>query len=295
MDSSKFFFKGRAFFLALIVLFSLFIGIMFMKKTENIIGLIPKLRGEVSIGNGFVITHTKDNYPLIIKEDDPFSGQQLRFSGSVKSVFSETVADLCNGNDIIIEVGSYFGYNSVLLGKKLKKGGKIYCFEPNPSIFLCLRKNVIINDLESHCVLKNIAISSASGSCSIEDYFTVSKLKDGSYTKPRMIKVACDTLDEALEDERKAVDILATDVPGIEFLILSGASRILEHDNIKVVFAFDKDASSKNTDVRTELNNLHALGFRFFISKGKKDISPITIDEIMEMKSAVLVLSRKLL
>lgn len=285
MNISKFFFKGRAFFLALIVLFALMIGIMFMEKTKDIVGLIPRFRGEVSIGNGFIITHTKDEQPLIIKKDDPLIGQQLRFLGTVKSVFSDTITDLCNGNDIIVEVGSYFGYNSILLGKKLKKEGKIYCLEPNPSIFSCLRKNIVINDLESLCKLKNIAISSASGTCNIEDYFSISKLPNGKYTKPPLIKVDCNTLDDEMKDETKAINLLTIDVPGLEFLILDGASKILEHKNIKVVFMFDKKESSKNTDVKTELNDLHALGFKFYLSKGKNDISPITIDEIMELKT----------
>ncbi|GHU13263.1 hypothetical protein FACS189449_08380 [Alphaproteobacteria bacterium] len=295
MNISTLFSKNRSFWIALIILFVVFLGLLFLERTKYIINLVPRLRGEVSIGNGFVITCAKDNYPLIIREDDPLIGQQLRFLGTVKSIFSETIDDLCNSNGITVEVGSNFGYNSVLLGKMLKEDGRIYCLEPNPSIFLYLRKNIIINDLESHCVLKNIAVSSASGECSIEDYFTMSKLADGTYTKPDMIKVDCNTLDDEMKEEMRAIDLLTIDVPGLEFLILGGASRILEHSNIKVVFMFDNAESSKNTDVRTELNNLHALGFRFYISREENDISPITIDEILDLESAVLILSRKLL
>ncbi|MDR2681911.1 MAG: hypothetical protein LBB29_02600 [Holosporaceae bacterium] len=69
----------------------------------------------------------------------------------------------------------------------------------------------------------------------------------------------------------------------------------MEHQSIIVVFVFDRQASSRNVDIRKELTELHDQGFRFYKSDGKNDIFPITIDEILELETAVLVLSRKFL
>jgi FkbM family methyltransferase len=287
--------QNKLFSIAVSVSCLLFIGILFSEEAANLINIVPLIRGEVSLENNMVITTISGKYPFMVKKNDPQVGRQLRFFGSVKSIFSETIIDLCRKDDVVVEIGSCYGYNSVLLGKKIGTGGKLYCFEPNPLLFSCLKKNIAINDLESNSILKKIAVSSASGSCNIEDYLSISSMPDGSYTKPRSTSVECSTIDQELKTELKPINLLALDIPGYEFLILDGASRIMEHGNIIVVLVFNRQESSKNVDVEKELGELHDLGFRFYKSDGKNDMFPITIDEILQLESAVLVLSRRFL
>jgi FkbM family methyltransferase len=262
-----------------------------MEKYRIMENLIPLFRGEVSLENDIVITSTKDKSPLLVKKTDPFVGKRLRISGSVKSVFSETILDLCRSGDVVVEVGAHFGYNSILLGKKVVNG-KVYCLEPNSSIFSYLRKNIIINDLESVCILKNVAISGAKGDCVIEDYFTISD----SSNKQNIIHVSCNTLDDEIQERISSVNLLTIDIPGSEFLILSGATKILsESDDIVVVVMFSKEESSKRVDVAGELNSLHSSGFHLYLARGDNDVSPITVEEILELTDAVLVFSKRLL
>jgi FkbM family methyltransferase len=287
--------KNKLISIAIAISCLLFIGILFSEKAANLVNIIPIIRGEVSLGNNIIITTINGKYPFMIKKDDPQVGRQLRFFGAVKSIFSETIIDLCKKNDVVIEVGSCYGYNSVFLGKKIGDNGKLYCLEPNVSLFSYLKKNIVINDLESNTILKNIAVSNVSGNCNIDDYFSIIQMPDGSYTKPRTTNVECSTVDQEVKTELKPINLLVLDVPGQEFFIMDGASRIMEHKNIIVVFVFYKRASSKNVDVEKELRELHDLGFRFYKSDGKNDIFPITIEEILQLESAVLVLSRKFL
>ncbi|MDR2268369.1 MAG: FkbM family methyltransferase [Holosporaceae bacterium] len=291
MSEGNFFEKNRPFYIIAIVAFFLFMIIIVMEKYRVMEDLIPMLRGEVSLENDIIVTSTRGKNPLLVKKTDPFIGKRLRMSGAVKSIFSETILDMCHSNDVVVEVGAHFGYNSVLLGKKVKDG-KVYCLEPNSSIFSYLRKNIIINDLESVCILKNVAISGVKGDCVIEDYFTIL----GSHNKQNTIHVSCNTLDNEIKERINSVNLLAIDIPGMEFLILSGAAKMLsESADIVVVVTFNKEESSKRVDIAGELKRLHSSGFHFYLAGGSNDISPITIAEILELTNAVLIFSKRLL
>ncbi|MDR1362212.1 MAG: FkbM family methyltransferase [Holosporaceae bacterium] len=299
MSIDDLFTKNKHIYLLVVIAVFLFGGVVILEKSQTVENLIPILRGEVTLKNGIVITCTKDGSPLLVKKNDPLLGKHLRVSGMVNSVFSDTILELCRSNDVVVEVGSYFGYNSVLLGKKVKNG-IVYCLEPNSFIFPYLRKNIIINDLESVCILKSVAVSSSKGDCDIEDYFEVAEdrqKKNGtnSTKKKQLLRVSCSTLDHEIQGKTGSVNLLAIDIPGLEFLILGGAMKILnESPNIVVVVTFQKKEAAKNVDVESELDQLHAEGFRFYLAQGKNDISPITIGEILELTgNIVLIFSKK--
>ncbi|MDR2766134.1 MAG: FkbM family methyltransferase [Holosporaceae bacterium] len=260
------------------------------KTVENI---IPVLRGEVSLGEDFVITTIKNKSPILIKKDDPFVGSQLRFSGDIKSLFSVAADSLCKPKDVVLEVGAHFGYNAINLGNHLRHSGKYYAFEANHTVFSCLKKSIALNDLVRVIFPKCIAISGHVGACSIDDCISMKALPQGGFTKPNVIHVKCSTIDTELADEASSVTLLLIDIPGLEFPIINGAKKAIHGSrHIKIIVSFDNEASSSSCDVQEELKKLAAAGFKFYVIEAPNVHTPVDIPEIISRGKAVLVITR---
>ncbi|MDR3155910.1 MAG: FkbM family methyltransferase [Holosporaceae bacterium] len=289
--------KNNIVLVAIIVSCILFVCVFFLEKSKYLFDIIPMFRGEVSLNNDMVITTTNSKLPIIVKKNDPFMANQLRFFGNIKSDFAKISDFLCRNGDVVIEVGSYFGYNSITLGNRLRGNGKLYAFEPNAHIFSFLKKSVMLNDLENTVVLHNVAVSNKQGVCDIEDVFHLAKTKNGSVEQSRPISVNCIALDSAMEKiNKKPVDLLLIDVPGQEFQIIDGASEIIKKSpNITIIMMFSQQESSQSVNVYSEIENLIKQGFRFYWCDDKKKIYPLkaTPEDIIEKNKAILIISRK--
>jgi FkbM family methyltransferase len=292
-EKRGFFERNKFVSFAIIVSCMLFFVVFFIQKSKVLIELIPVMRGEVSLDNGFSITTVRKQYPILIKKDDPVVGSRLRFSGEIQSLFSEISFFLSPNNGIIVEVGSHFGYNVINIAKKLKEPSKYYAFEPNSEVFSCLRKSVVLNDLDKVVFLRNIAISDTENVIPIEDCLSLIKDQSETRVKPRAIVANCSTLDKELENEPRPVSLLMIDIPGSEFSILKGASKIVENSqNIKIVMSFDRENSSKSADLKFELQKLKNFGFSFYLVKNPEKIVQADIDTVLSESEVVLLVTR---
>jgi FkbM family methyltransferase len=289
-DEVGFFERNKLVALAIIIGCMLFIGMFFMEKSKSVKNMIPVFRGEVPLDDGFSITTIRGKYPILIKKDDPLVGSQLRFSGSVRSVFSEVAANLVKKNDVVVEIGSHFGYNTINIAKKLENG-KFYAFEPNGKVFSYLKKSIFLNDLSDIVVLRNVGISDSRGNYSIDDCLFVPGKDKGS----REILVNMNTLDEELMGELSSVSLLLIDIPGFEFSIISSADRTIAcSPNIKIVVFFDKNASSetfKIEKIESELRKLENDGFYLYIAETDKYVK-VNVEELLKLEKEVLIITR---
>ena len=60
---------------------------------------------------------------------------------NTNNLFPVIFSYLKNKNSTIVEIGSSWGEEILFLSKLAGKSGKLYCFEPNPESFYCLKKN----------------------------------------------------------------------------------------------------------------------------------------------------------
>ncbi|MDR0631992.1 MAG: FkbM family methyltransferase [Holosporaceae bacterium] len=292
-QEGSFFGGNKIVLFAVIVTSLLFVIVLFIEKSKSVKNMIPMIRGEVSISKDFSITTTKDKFPIIIKKKDPTIGKKLRFSGNVESVFLKTAVSLMKKNDTIVEVGAHFGYNTISIAKKLDNSGKYYAFEPNGTVFSCLRKSVVLNDLSEIVVLKNLAIADKVYSFPIKDCLSKKKSSDGHYTKTREVIVNSSTLDRELAEEHRPISLLLIDIPGLEFSIIKGAETIIanSHD-IEIVVYFDRARSAKNFDLETEFQRMKNMGFNFYIAKEANNYEKADISNILSRNESVIVMTR---
>lgn len=285
----SFFVRNRPVTIAIVISSILLVIVLFLEKSKSVMNLIPKLRGEVTMKDGFAITKVKGTFPLVIKENDPFFGNQLRFSGDINSGFSQVAENLCKSGDIVAEIGAYFGYNTIIIANKLKNNGKYYAYEANSHIFKCLKKSIALNELENVITLKNLAISSFNGRCPIDDYMSLS-LENTKTMKT--IKSPCRTLDEEFSGKR--LTKLLVDIPDYGFDVLKGAHNLIANTlDLVIIFSFSYKEAAKHFNVEEELKSLAKLGLRFYIVDLNGDYEQIHINQLRQIQDTVLIMSRE--
>lgn len=141
------------------------------------------------------------------------------------------------------DVGANAGLFSLAAGKKLYgQSSSIFAFEPCPSTFAILQKNLQLNDLTQVRAMCS-AISESTGECEL---FVNAQFKDAlnslqppSHTDADVVarvRVPTITLDEFVARENiPQVDVMKVDVEGAELLVFRGGSRLLRRPDAPLI------------------------------------------------------------
>lgn len=287
---SGFFSRNQAVSYAIAIACVLFIVIFSVEKSKSFLNLIPILRGEVGLPDELVITSIDKKYPILIKKYDPFIANQLRFSGNVNSLFSETALAICEPDDTVLEIGSHFGFNSIMLGKKLAGHGKLYAYEPNPKIYNCLRKNIILNDLEDTVIPKNIAISNHSGTCNIDDTFSMQD-KNGEIIKAGTIEMQCNTLEQ--ECMGMHPDLLLIDIPYQDVEILNSAKNFIDDSpGVKILISIESNGKEKQS-VFDMFDFLISKNFKAYQAQPGGILTKLNKEQILTLTNGVVLFTQQ--
>lgn len=137
-----------------------------------------------------------------------------------------------------LDVGSNFGYFSLLCGALAAEGSRIFAFEPDPANFAWLSRNLQLNP---HLPIR--AFPNAAGDRSQTVEFVPSNTErqsnlwshirfqepDGKPADETTVKVSAITLDDFCDaNSLETIDLVKIDVEGAEGLVLDGMLRGLE-------------------------------------------------------------------
>lgn len=138
--------------------------------------------------------------------------------------------------DIIIDAGAYPGSFAVWLSKKIKKKGRIYCFEPD-----LIKANWIRECLYANCVHNVEVINKGIG----------------KETKSNVIKID----DFVLEKKIKKIDFMKWDIEGCEIDAIYGSLETLTNFQPQIAIASYHIVDTKRTYVTLEMI-LKGLGYK---------------------------------
>ena len=178
------------------------------------------------------------NYDILIVKRNKV--RNIDLIQDVKNILNQT-------NEIVIfDVGANLG-QSINLLKTYFHDSTIYSFEPEPNLFLKLKKNTLIYDRinlynfgfgnsEFETILN---LQESSGGNSIldsakdSDYFSLNWLQHkGS------VNIKITTLDNFCENNKiNNIDLLKLDTQGYELNILRGAKNLLINKKIKIIYS----------------------------------------------------------
>ena len=132
-----------------------------------------------------------------------------------------------------IDAGGSFGWYTVLLSRLVGPSGKVYSFEPLPANFRQLEANIALNQCQN-VQLECVALSDSAGERELflPDIGVSGSFELHQYDKS-FEKISCSmmTLDQYCQNQAiDKVDFIKADIEGAEWLLLKGASNVIERE-----------------------------------------------------------------
>lgn len=199
----------------------------------------------------------------------------------------------------VLDIGANLGYYSLIFANLVGKNGKVYAFEPEPSNYRLLVKNIKANNYKNIISFQK-AVSDSSGR--IKLYISEEHKGDHRTYDPgdgrHAINIQAITIDNFCGNKIKP-DLVKIDTQGTEFSIIKGMEKTIKRNSeIIITCEFWPSAIAKcGINPEESLKKLQHYGFKvFLINEKKKTIEPIDIKALMKMckgnKFANLILMR---
>lgn len=212
---------------------------------------------------------------------------RLSIRGVHEPLVTELVEKEVKKGDIVLDIGAHIGYYTLIFAKLVGEEGKVYAFEPEPTNFSLLKKNVEINGYEN-VVLIEKAVSNENGK--IRLYLSKSNTADhrtyDSHDGRRYIEIESIRLDDFCKNNDWKIDFIKMDIQGAEAGAIQGMLNILKrNNNIKMVMEFCplrlKEFGTRPGEC---LKLLIETGFKLYeIVERKKKIKPVNIPELLKV------------
>lgn len=163
---------------------------------------------------------------LMKKGDHGLTGNY--YTGLVDFVEMSFLLHFLRPNDLFVDAGANLGAYTILASSIAK--AKTSAFEPVPSSFQGLMKNIEINGLNDLVSLHNVGLSDEIGALFFSlDYDTINHVVEPGGAQSIKIKVV--KMDDMISVDRPCV--IKIDVEGYEYFVLKGAKLILANSNVK--------------------------------------------------------------
>lgn len=180
-------------------------------------------------------------------------------------LFNEVVGE----GMVVIDCGANIGYYTLLAAKLVGERGKVFAFEPEPSNYALLVKNIEANGYHN-VVPARKAISDRTGSITLSLADDPSGHSLGQIAQEHArgsITVDSVTLDEFLEQNITPVDVIKMDIEGAEMRALEGMNNvILQNPNLKIMTEFCPSYLERcGSSVASYFNKLKSHSFKVYV------------------------------
>jgi len=191
-------------------------------------------------------------------------------------------------DEVVLDIGANIGYYSLIFAKLVGPQGKIFSFEPEPSNFNLLKKNIEVNNFQNVTV-ERMAVSDENGKTKLflsEKDSGQHRIYQCKSISNNYVSVDKITLDDYFKNNSLAekISFVKMDVEGSELGVLKGMKSILNKNyHLKLILEFSplhlKEFGVNPGDV---LKFLKAYDFNFYLidSNGLK---PATEDSLLEI------------
>lgn len=164
--------------------------------------------------------------------------------------------------DLFLDVGANIGSYSVLAAGAV--GAHVVAFEPIPSTFRHLQRNILLNGLGDKVRCEQIGLSDRAAVLRFTDGLDTVNHVLADQGRDQGIAVPVKTLDQAIGDNIPA--IIKIDVEGHELAVLNGASKILKDTRLLAVI-METNGSGIRYDISDDalFKIMQGYGFESYI------------------------------
>ena len=211
---------------------------------------------------------------------------RLSIRGTHEPLETEIVKKEIKSGDVVLDIGAHIGYYTLIFANLVGEEGKVFAFEPDPTNFSLLKKNVEINGHKNVELIQQ-AVSNETGKIRL---YLSSEAHDhkiyDSHDGRQSIEIEATRLDDYFRDYNGKIDFIKIDVQGAEGRAIQGMLNLLKKNyNVKIVMEF-VPVKIKTSGVEPEefLKLLTGLSFKLYeIVEREKKIKPANIPELLEI------------
>jgi len=216
---------------------------------------------KVKIGNNTIYLDSNDSLGL---------SMNTNFEPAETELIRKTVKE----GDIVLDIGANIGVYTVMIAEIVGEKGKVYAFEPDPTNFAILKKNVEINGYKN-VILIDKAVSSKKGKLKLflcEENTGDHKIYDSKENR-KFVEIESIRLDDYFSDYKGKIDFIKMDVEGSEPGVINGASKILtKNTHLKIVTEFYPMLIEEyGYSYEQYLKDIFKLGFSVYDIEGDKN------------------------
>jgi len=261
------------------------------KKSENFLAGRGLSRFYiVRIGTEFLKSHLKSDFVIINNNKmflDPFDSLRLSINGVYEEFETDIVKKIIKTGDVVFDIGANIGYYTLIFAKLVSNSGVVFSFEPEPTNYELLKKNVTINE-HTNVKLYSKAVSNLNQT---QKLFLDKKNKGGHSLIDKIddresIAIESIRIDDHFKN--KKIDFIKIDIEGFEFEAIKGMSELLKKlSTVKIMTEFNPYLLEKS-EIQPEeyLKLLKNLGFTIYnLDKKKRMIVPINFVDFLHVYS----------
>jgi FkbM family methyltransferase len=210
---------------------------------------------------------------------------RLSINGVYEEFETKTLETIIKKDDTVIDIGSNIGYYTLKFSKWVGETGNVYAFEPEPSNFDLLQKNISINNCQNVTLVQK-AVSDKNDSVKmhlIDEHPAGHRIANEN--DENTISVEQITLDDYFSQKHETIDFIKMDVEGSEPGVIKGMQHLLQKSqNLKIMIEFAPHLIANYGITPKEfLDLIKSCGFKiYFLDKKKKKMTLIEINELLD-------------
>jgi FkbM family methyltransferase len=182
---------------------------------------------------------------------------------------------------VVVDIGANIGYYTLIAARLVGNEGIVYAFEPEPSSYELLCKNIQANGYTNIIPIEK-AVSKTNGKTRL--YVNLAITNISSFARdnvlihtetPDCLEVETITLDDFFRGQvgDDGIDFMRIDVEGAEELVVDGAERVLRNNSLKILMEFMPDLlRNAGTDPLELLYKLQNCGFAIKLLNDRKQV-----------------------
>ena len=162
--------------------------------------------------------------------------------GTYEEVEAKIMEEKIKTGNIVVDIGANIGLHTLNMARIVGNTGQVFAFEPDPSNFKILEKNVKINNYQN-IILEQRAVGDKHERTTLyqSDHPGMHRIFPQTKQAKGQVKVELISLDKYFIDSNLAdrINFIKIDVEGLEFSVLQGMKNILKNNKkIRILFEF---------------------------------------------------------
>ena len=168
-------------------------------------------------------------------------GLSVSHYGTYEELEAKIMEEKIEMGNIVVDVGANIGLHTLNMARIVGNTGQVFAFEPDPSNFEILKKNVKINNYKN-IILEQKAVGDKHGRTTLyqSDHPGKHRIFPQTEQAKSQVQVELTNLDNYFDSDMiDKINFIKIDVEGLEFSVLKGMKNILKNSKkIKILFEF---------------------------------------------------------